>query len=139
MRVAGRTECGLTDVNMNLREAVWPGHTDTQRPPVVNHTVPAFWAETGYTSLPLKRQSLVLNIPCSPHTGLQLLTPFLSAGPLSGLNLCHHSLCVFTCAWVLLCLEDASWSHPSPLTLSLSASSSERIPKPQGEGFDYYS
>lgn len=109
MRVAGRTDCRLTDRNMSLREVVWPGRRIVQKPPAMTHTVPAFWAETGYTSLPLKRRLWMLNIPGSPHSGLQLPpTPFLSAETLCGLNLCHHSLCAFTHAWVLLCLEDAS-------------------------------
>lgn len=77
---------------------------------------------------------------CSPVNTMahNFLPPFSGLGlwfePVPPQSLCVH------CAWVLLCLEDTTSLESSTTSnsYSLSASSSEQIPKPPWEGLDYY-
>ena len=63
---------------------------------------------------------------CLFRNGNFCLLPMLSTGTLSPMNLCRpcaccHSFCEFTCASILLCLEDTlfSWCHSSPSVLTI--------------------
>lgn len=76
---------------------------------------------TGENSLsPSQQVSITKNFLVSG--GVLCLLPLLSAGVLSGLDLCNHSLCEFVGYLAPLCLEDAvflqSFTVPSSYNLS---------------------
>lgn len=114
MMVPGRTDCRLTEINMSLREAAWPGHTDSVDTTSYDSHCSCLLGRSRSCVSPLEEAAL-----CGEHSwfpcahGPQLPNPF------SVLGLWFESLCVH-CAWVLLCLDAAApWSHPQPLTLTV--------------------
>lgn len=146
LRVAGRTDCRLTYGNVWVwgRPCGLAVHT-VQRPPAMKHSVPAFWAEAGYTSLPLKRQPWVLNTPGSQcaHLWPQWRTtsyPFSVLGLIwfePGLSQC---LCAHMCTGPAVsgrcCLPGVIhhlWLLQTFCFLY------EQVPKLRGERFAYYS
>lgn len=135
MMVPGKTDCRLTEINMSLREAAWPGHTDSvDTTSYDSHCSCLLGRSRSYVS-PLEEADLSVEhswFPCA-H-GPQLPNPFLSAGTLVWVSV--HPLCMGPVVSGCCCSLESSTTSDS---YGLSASSLEQIPKPQGVGLDYYS